>query len=237
MASQIGIGPLVDARPSRRDRCPRGRRGAALPRRCKRPSGCATRRTPSSRLHRDKARRPPRARRESPTATGTGYPIAAGAWDRWFWPNTSAHDTSRAEDPDAPFSNWSFTPEGLQSPDWEKSRGKKKQAERGQKEAESGPNATIAFRSRLPFRSFSVFPLRVFPSSPWIWTLRTSRGSRNLSYHYFIIVLAIWMPAGPTRTTKTPGKMNRTSGIMILTAVFAARSSASCRRLVRIESD
>ncbi len=36
----------------------------------------------------------------------------------------------------------------------------------------------------------------------------------------------IVMAAGPTSTTKIPGKMNNTSGKMSLTAVFAAFSSA-----------
>ena len=38
------------------------------------------------------------------------------------------------------------------------------------------------------------------------------------------------MAAGPTSTTKMPGKMNITSGKISLTAVLAAFSSASCRR-------
>ena len=41
------------------------------------------------------------------------------------------------------------------------------------------------------------------------------------------------MAAGPTRTTKIAGKMNRTSGKISCTAVFAAFSSANCRRRVR----
>lgn len=44
---------------------------------------------------------------------------------------------------------------------------------------------------------------------------------------HLMIVSAIFMAAGPTSTTKTPGKMKRMRGIMILTAVLAARSSAS----------
>ena len=45
------------------------------------------------------------------------------------------------------------------------------------------------------------------------------------------------MAAGPTSTTKIPGKMNSTSGKISCTAVFAAFSSAICLRRVRIESD
>ena len=44
------------------------------------------------------------------------------------------------------------------------------------------------------------------------------------------------MAAGPTRTTKMPGKMNNTSGKISLTAVLAAFSSAIWRRRVRMES-
>lgn len=50
------------------------------------------------------------------------------------------------------------------------------------------------------------------------------------------ILLTISMAAGPTSTTKMPGKMNNTSGKISFTAVLAAFSSANCRRLVRIES-
>jgi len=39
---------------------------------------------------------------------------------------------------------------------------------------------------------------------------------------------AIWMPAGPTSTTKMPGNMKSTSGKINLTAVLAAFSSAIC---------
>ena len=46
----------------------------------------------------------------------------------------------------------------------------------------------------------------------------------------------IVMAAGPTSTTKMPGKMNTTSGKISFTAVFAAFSSAICLRRVRIES-
>ena len=45
------------------------------------------------------------------------------------------------------------------------------------------------------------------------------------------------MAAGPTSTTKMPGKMNSTSGKIILTAVWAAFSSANWLRLTRILSD
>lgn len=50
------------------------------------------------------------------------------------------------------------------------------------------------------------------------------------------ISLIIVMAAGPTRTTKMAGKMKITSGKINFTAVFAAFSSAICRRRVRIES-
>src|SRR5436190_2504025 len=61
-----------------------------------------------------------------------------------------------------------------------------------------------------------------------------------MRFCYFIFgnrLFAIWIAAGPTSTTKMPGKMKSTSGKMSCTAVFAAFSSASCRRRVRIESD
>ena len=55
---------------------------------------------------------------------------------------------------------------------------------------------------------------------------------------YLLTRLSIsWMPAGPTRITKIPGKMNRTSGKIIFTAAPWAFSSAIWRRLVRILSD
>src|SRR5262245_6668275 len=50
------------------------------------------------------------------------------------------------------------------------------------------------------------------------------------------ILRYISIAAGPTSTTKIPGKMNSTSGKISLTAVLAAFSSANCRRRVRIES-
>lgn len=45
-----------------------------------------------------------------------------------------------------------------------------------------------------------------------------------------------WITAGPATTTKIAGKINSTSGIRSLTAVFCARSSARCRRFVRSAS-
>src|SRR5579871_1885578 len=55
--------------------------------------------------------------------------------------------------------------------------------------------------------------------------------------HLLNRVSMIFSAAGPTRTTKMPGKMKSTSGKINCTAVLAAFSSASCRRRVRIESD
>ena len=43
--------------------------------------------------------------------------------------------------------------------------------------------------------------------------------------------------AGPMVTTQIAGKMQSTSGNTILTPVFAAASSARCRRLVRSVSE
>ena len=45
--------------------------------------------------------------------------------------------------------------------------------------------------------------------------------------HFDSIPLMSWIAAGPTRMTKMPGKINRTSGKIIFTAVCCARSSAS----------
>ena len=46
-----------------------------------------------------------------------------------------------------------------------------------------------------------------------------------------------WMAAGPMVTTQMDGKMHSTSGNTIFTPVFAAASSARCRRLVRSVSE
>ena len=43
--------------------------------------------------------------------------------------------------------------------------------------------------------------------------------------------------AGPTTTTNMAGKMNRTRGTIILTAILAACSSARCLRFVRMPSE
>ena len=57
--------------------------------------------------------------------------------------------------------------------------------------------------------------------------LRRWTGEDGTQVHIPDIILYIWIPAGPTRTTNTPGKMNSSMGITILTAVLAAGASAS----------
>ena len=69
--------------------------------------------------------------------------------------------------------------------------------------------------------------------------LRNERGSAGVPYPPAILGNSsriIVIAAGPTSTTKIPGKMNITRGKISLTAVLAAFSSASWRRRVRMES-
>src|SRR5262249_10288526 len=84
------------------------------------------------------------------------------------------------------------------------------------------------------FRSFVFCPLSRFPSHGGI---TNAEGKGRNRYWGPSIVFMMAIAAGPTRTTKIPGKINNTSGKMSCTAVLAAFSSAICRRRVRIESD
>lgn len=54
-------------------------------------------------------------------------------------------------------------------------------------------------------------------------------------HHYAKILLSV-MPAGPTRTIITAGKINATMGTMSLTAIFSARSSARWLRTCRMDA-
>ena len=54
----------------------------------------------------------------------------------------------------------------------------------------------------------------------------TSEEAVSLSSYCESMLRYMLIPAGPTNTTKMPGKMNRTSGKIIFTAVLAAFSSA-----------
>ena len=79
----------------------------------------------------------------------------------------------------------------------------------------------------LLWHTFSADAVEIFAGR----SSGTSRHSARLDATAIIV-----MAAGPTSTTKMPGKMKITSGKINFTAVFAACSSAICRRRVRIDS-
>lgn len=71
-----------------------------------------------------------------------------------------------------------------------------------------------------------------YTGSTRLGTLDMRRGKSSI--RYFANASINLIPAGPAKTTPIAGKMNNTRGIISLTAVFWARSSASWRRLVRM---
>ena len=88
----------------------------------------------------------------------------------------------------------------------------------------SNPRSRGHHRSATPIRVPSAVPRSRFRTA----TRRTATSTAS--------VRMIWMSAGPRITTNIAGKMKSTSGNTSLMVVFAAASSARCRRLVRMVS-
>lgn len=94
----------------------------------------------------------------------------------------------------------------------------------------SRPMESLPPAGRNPFGSHS-HDRRPESEGPSQCRLIGLRHPVAVKLHSEVMSRKIVNAAGPTRTTKIPGKINRISGMSSVTAVLEARSSAFCRRL------